>query len=99
MASNDEYIVKIRELCSQQSLFSLEELSVLTTLFEALSGKPPVVHTDRFRADNHQWLSLLDQFENSYQFLKRIEDGKFYTLSLPQGCPPLRIMLKQWVTS
>ena len=81
MKSNDEYIVKIRNLCSEQGLFSLEELSVLTTVFESLSGKPPVVHTDRFRADNHQWLSLLDQFENPHQFLKRIGDGKFYALS------------------
>ena len=90
MKSNDEYIVKIRDLCLQQALFSLEELSVLTTLFESLSGKPPVVHTDRFRADNHQWLSLLDQFENPHQFLKRIEDGKFYTLS-PYALPLLEV--------
>ena len=90
MKSNDEYIVKIRNLCSEQGLFSLEELSVLTTIFESLSGKPPVVHTDRFRADNHQWLSLLDQFENPHQFLKRTGDGKFYASS-PYALPLVEV--------
>ena len=90
MKSDGEYIVKIRELCSQQSLFSSEDLSVLTSLFEILSEKPPTAHAERFRADNYRSLSLLDKFENPYQFLNRTEDGKFYTLS-PYALPLIEV--------
>ena len=84
--SDDEYIIKIRDLCSQQSLFSLEELSVLTFLFESLSGKPPTILAVRFRADHCKELDILDVLERQHQFLKRTEDRQFYTLS-PYALP------------
>ena len=92
MKSDDTYIVKIRNLCSQQALFSSEEFSVLTLIFESLSGKPPAVLADRFRADNDQWLTLLDKFEYPYQFLKtvKIEDKRYYTLS-PYALPLVEV--------
>ena len=86
MKSKDEYIVEIRDLCSRNGSFSLETLSVLTSLFESLSGQPPTVGRDRFRADHHQWLDSLDAFEHKHQFLKRTEDGQSYMLN-PYALP------------
>ena len=88
MKSKDEYIVEIRDLCSRNDSFSSEALSVLTSLFESLSGQPPTVERDRFRANHHQWLDELDAFEHPHQFLKRIkiEDEQCYILS-PYALP------------
>ena len=47
MKSDDEYIVKIRDLCSQQGIFSWKESSALAFVFESLSGEPPDIHADR----------------------------------------------------
>ena len=59
---NSEYISKIRDLCTRRALFSEEELSALTSLFEALSGEPPAVYADRFRANHCQWIQSLNDF-------------------------------------
>ena len=90
MKSEDEYIVKIRNLYSQQASFSWEELTALTLLFESLSSQPPSVRADRFRADHHEGLNLLDALEHQHQFLKRIEDGQFYVLS-PYALPLVEV--------
>ncbi|MDE0286654.1 MAG: hypothetical protein OXN26_19155 [Gammaproteobacteria bacterium] len=86
MKSKDEYIVEIRDLCSRNGSFSSEALSVLTSLFESLSGQPPTVGRARFRADHHQWLDPLDGLEHPHQFLKRTEDGQSYMLN-PYALP------------
>ena len=86
MKSKDDYIVEIRDLCSRNGSFSSEARSVLTSLFESLSGQPPTVERARFRADHHQWLDSLDAFEHKHQFLKRTEDGQSYMLN-PYALP------------
>lgn len=83
---NSEYISKIRDLCTRRALFSEEELSALTSLFEASSGEPPTVYADRFRADHYQWLQLLNDFEHKYQFLKRTKDRQSYLFN-PYALP------------
>ena len=83
---NSEYISKIRDLCTHRSLFSEEGFSALTSLFEAVSGEPPAVYADRFRADHYQWLQLLNDFEHKYQFLKRTKDGQSYVFN-PYALP------------
>lgn len=75
---NSEYISKIRDLSTRRDLFSEEGFSALTSLFEAVSGEPPAVYADRFRADHCQWLQLLDDFEHKHQLLKRTEDRQSY---------------------
>lgn len=82
-----EYISKIRDLYTRRSLFSGEGFSALTSLFEAVSGEPPSVYAGRFRADNAQWLSLLDKFEHPYQFLNRTKGGQSYLFN--PYAPPL----------
>ena len=83
---NSEYISKIRDLCTRRALFPEEGISALTSLFEAVSGEPPSVYADRFRADHCQWLQLLDDFEHKYQFLKRTEDRQSYVFN-PYALP------------
>ena len=83
---NSEYISKIRDLSTRRALFPEEGISALTSLFEAVSGEPPSVYADRFRADHCQWLQLLDDFEHKYQFLKRTEDRQSYVFN-PYALP------------
>ena len=83
---NSEYISKIRDLCTRRALSPREGFSALTSLFEAVSGEPPAVYADRFRADNAQWISLLDKFEHPYQFLKRTKGGQSYVFN-PYALP------------
>lgn len=87
---NTEYISKIRELCIRQAWFSQEKSSVLTSLFEALSGEPPAVSAGRFRADNCQWIQTLNDFEYKDQFLKRTKDGQSYLFN-PYALPLIEI--------
>ena len=87
---NTEYISKIRELCTRRAWFSQEKLSVLTSLFEVLSGEPPTVSADRFRADNCQWIQTLNDFEHKLQFLKRTTDGRSYLFN-PYALPLIEI--------
>ena len=90
MKSDDEYIVKIRDLCSQQGIFSWKESSTLAFVFESLSGEPPDIHADRYRAEHHQELNFLDALEYQHQFLKRTEDTQFYVLS-PYALPLVEV--------
>ena len=87
---NSEYISKVRDLCIRRALFSEEELSALTSLFEALSGEPPAVYADRFRADHCQWIQSLNDFEHKHQFLKRTKDGQSYLFN-PYALPLVEI--------
>ena len=78
--------MKVDNIQKVQSLFSMTDSDVITSLFQSSSGEPPVIHADRFRADHHQWLDTLDAFEHRLHFIKRTKDGQYYTIS-PYALP------------
>ncbi len=57
-----------------------EALNALGAIYNAVKGKPPSVPAERFRADNHKWLDLLDSLEQRYSLIKRGDKGKDYLL-------------------
>ena len=83
---DEHHAMKADNIQKIRSLFSEQDIDALTALFQSSSGEPPVIHADRFRADHHQWLELLDAFEQRHHFIKRTNDGQFYTIS-PYALP------------
>lgn len=55
-------------------------LSALKALFTSAKGQPPSVPVERFRADHHQWLDVLNDLEHRHSFIERDHDGKSYLL-------------------
>lgn len=61
-------------------------IEVLKALFNNVSGTPPTIKADRFRADNPYWLDVLDELENKKSLIERTRDGNDYIVrcySLP----------------
>ncbi|MEW8042468.1 MAG: DUF4145 domain-containing protein [Candidatus Thiodiazotropha endolucinida] len=57
-----------------------EAIHVLQALFDSAKGQPPSVVTERFRADNHKWLDLLDKLEYGHFLIKRDSTAKNYLI-------------------
>lgn len=48
-----------------------EKIDVLTDIFRRSGGPPPGVRADRYRADHHEWIEILDRLEVEQLFLSR----------------------------
>jgi len=59
-----------------KKLFGKDKLDVLESIFKAMSGKPPSIHLERFKADNEAWINLIEEIESKDQLLRYTHDQK-----------------------
>lgn len=71
-----------------------DAVEALQQLYTSAEGMPPSVPVERFRADYHQWLDVLDDLEYRHSLIERNADGaryllRSYALPLVEGARPL----------
>lgn len=71
---------KIPHVDAVKEILGVAAIEALTELFKVGVGSPASVPIDRFRADNQQWIEVLDDLERNKSLIERTKDCRNYLI-------------------